>query len=116
MSYITRSFDIALCTDKDWRVENRHQIDITGFDGGGEMMVQVPLTEDDLDELIIRCYGENPAKLVVVDAFEAKNASSLPWEEVAPDARQDTRARSTLEVVMNPGSHWDRCEDQIYYL
>jgi hypothetical protein len=47
------TFDINPCTDKDWRETCPHLIDVIGWDGGGSMSVEVPMTDDDLDELVV---------------------------------------------------------------
>jgi len=49
---VSAPFDIAPCTDKDWSKECPHQIDASGWDGGGNMTVEIPITDDELDAAI----------------------------------------------------------------
>jgi len=46
------AFTITPCTDKAWRDECPYQIDVEGYDGNGWTSVAVPMTEDELDDLI----------------------------------------------------------------
>lgn len=72
---------IAKCTDKSWCNECPHQIDAVGWDGGGSMNVEIPVTDAELDAIIkiLQDYRTaNPQKCTIAKCTMPDTRTSSP--------------------------------------
>jgi hypothetical protein len=94
MPEVKSPFTIEACVDKSWRETAPHQIDATGWDGQGVMLVEIPLTDDELD-------------LLIKTLQDYRSANPRPRESNSCNLHEDCHAadQACLEIMHKPGYH-----------